>query len=105
MKEVGNGMHTAFWKDCWKGLDTLENCFPRLFALENEKLAIVANRIKSDFCWRWRRPIRGGNEEEELIQLEKTLKDNVLSNRSIGWNWRHDPKGGFSVGLLKQLLE
>lgn len=85
MKQVGNGIQTAFWTDCWKGSSSFESRFPRLFALENEKEVSVAERIKHGNNWNWRRPIRDGCEIEEFKHLKETLKECSLSDRPDGW--------------------
>lgn len=52
--------------DTWKGSGSFVDRFPRLFALENDKQAIVVDRVKDGIQWSWHRPIRDGREAEEF---------------------------------------
>ncbi|GJS91301.1 hypothetical protein Tco_0773937 [Tanacetum coccineum] len=69
-KKVGNGSTTLFWKDPWFADSPLINSFPRLFALECNKNATVADKIHDiSMSHSFRRSPRGGVEEEQYRSL------------------------------------
>lgn len=44
-KRVGDGLFMLFWKDPWLDESTLKACFSRLFELDDNKLATVADAL------------------------------------------------------------
>nr|GEW67382.1 RNA-directed DNA polymerase, eukaryota, reverse transcriptase zinc-binding domain protein [Tanacetum cinerariifolium] len=46
-RRVGNGLCTKFWKDLWIGDTRLCELFPRIYALETNKDALVAEKMRS----------------------------------------------------------
>ncbi|GKC27183.1 hypothetical protein Tco_1034477 [Tanacetum coccineum] len=62
---VGNGLCTKFWKDLWIGDTRLCDLFPRIYALENNKDAMVAEKLYS-ISASFRRSVRGGAEASQL---------------------------------------
>nr|GEZ53977.1 RNA-directed DNA polymerase, eukaryota [Tanacetum cinerariifolium] len=44
-KKVGNGAHTLFWEDSWIIHSALRQIYPRLYALESDKHATVADKL------------------------------------------------------------
>lgn len=104
-KKVGNGLKTAFWTDRWKGAYSFSNRFPRLYALETDKHASVANRVKDGSSWSWRRPIRDGREVEEFDQLREVIGDYSLTDKPDRWNWELSSNGFFSATSMRSFVE
>ena len=76
--------------------------FPRLYALEEEKSATVADKLKTGAnSWTWRRPLRGGRESEELEKLKDIIRDCSLSYCPDGWIWSLNSNGTFSVKSIR----
>lgn len=70
---VGNGKMTSFWHDKWCGLVSLADNFPRLYAINNEQEASVANMKQN----RWHLTFRRWLHEELQNQL-RWLYDIVM---------------------------
>ncbi|GJX60942.1 hypothetical protein Tco_0292332 [Tanacetum coccineum] len=68
-RSVGNGLCTKFWKDLWIGDTRLCDLFPRIYALENNKDAMVAEKLYS-ISASFRRSVRGGAEASQLDLLQ-----------------------------------
>nr|GEV44233.1 RNA-directed DNA polymerase, eukaryota [Tanacetum cinerariifolium] len=76
---VGNGLHTSFWKDVWIGDTPLYVLFPRIFALDSNKDCSVAMKLLSSttsLC----RPVRGGSESSQLSLLNEFIQGTSLSS-------------------------
>ena len=55
-KEVGDGSCMKFWEEFWVGGERLKDWFGRLYQLELNKEALVAERggfEGDEWCWRW----------------------------------------------------
>ena len=60
-KKVGDGKSTLFWDDIWLGDSSLKVQFPRVYALETDKSALVQDRlVLVDWDLVQRRLPRGG---------------------------------------------
>jgi len=44
-KKISDGKSTRFWDDIWLGDSSLKVQFPRVYALETDKLALVQDRL------------------------------------------------------------
>ena len=44
-KKVGNGVDTLFWDEVWLGDVALKHIYPRVYALETNKLISVAEKL------------------------------------------------------------
>ncbi|GJT95771.1 RNA-directed DNA polymerase, eukaryota [Tanacetum coccineum] len=84
---VGKGTCTSFWNDLWIGDSMLKLSFPRLFALEENKVISVADKLHSSISSSFRRPVRGGEEAQQLDQLSVILDSVSLSNMDDRWYW------------------
>ncbi|GJT86507.1 RNA-directed DNA polymerase, eukaryota [Tanacetum coccineum] len=82
-KRVGDGSNTRFWLDVWKGDSPFCDVFPRIFALEQDKQMTVANKMAAHVSASFRRPVRGGIEQQQLSDLV-TCMDSVSLNSMIG---------------------
>ena len=73
-RKIGDGSSTKFWEDCWSDGIILSNQYPHLYALENHKQCMVAEKSNNrDWFWSWRRQIRGGYEQAQLDDLMNRL--------------------------------
>ncbi|GJX93277.1 hypothetical protein Tco_0347863 [Tanacetum coccineum] len=82
-KRVRDGSNTRFWLDVWKGDSPFCDVFPRIFALEQDKQMTVANKMAAHVSASFRRPVRGGIEQQQLSDLV-TCMDSVSLNSMIG---------------------
>ncbi|GKC44824.1 RNA-directed DNA polymerase, eukaryota, reverse transcriptase zinc-binding domain protein [Tanacetum coccineum] len=97
-KKVGNGMYTSFWEELWLSNIPLMNVFPRLYTLENNKQVTVAAKLSDGFVTdSFRRALRGGIKEEQLLILVNNLESVVLADLNDRWIWLLDSLGEFSV--------
>ncbi|GKF13056.1 hypothetical protein Tco_0050982 [Tanacetum coccineum] len=105
-KKVGNESTTLFWKDPWFAESPLIKVFPRLFALESNKNATVAEKFHDiSLLHSFRRRPRGGAEEEQYCSLVDKLNSVVLSNSTDRWVWSIDSSGEFSVKSTRALID
>ncbi|XP_071700289.1 uncharacterized protein [Rutidosis leptorrhynchoides] len=109
VKTIVNGEDTLFWKDSWLGNFCLCEKFDRLFRLETNQNASVADRIlktKSSWSanWEWSREPTG-RTEDELRQLLNCLASFAFANNPRdSWSWTMHPSGQFSSKMLTCLL-
>ncbi|GKD13180.1 hypothetical protein Tco_1197587, partial [Tanacetum coccineum] len=47
-RKMGNGVDIRFWEDKWKGDNTFQSDFPRMYALETQKNISVALKLSHD---------------------------------------------------------
>ncbi|GJW10659.1 RNA-directed DNA polymerase, eukaryota [Tanacetum coccineum] len=93
-KKVGNGVHTSFWEDSWIKDIPLSQSHPRVYALENKKHIIVAEKIsEATLIASFRRTPRGGVEEDQF------------SNSNDRWVWLLDPSGEYSVSSARTYID
>nr|GEX03201.1 putative RNA-directed DNA polymerase, eukaryota, reverse transcriptase zinc-binding domain protein [Tanacetum cinerariifolium] len=76
-KRIGDENGTRFWYDKWVGDKSLMESFPRLFALEEDKELVVADKFKAALDVSFRRQVRNGAELQQLEELS-TLMDSVM---------------------------
>ncbi|GJR20565.1 RNA-directed DNA polymerase, eukaryota [Tanacetum coccineum] len=99
------GTCTSFWNDLWIGDSMLKLSFPRLFALEENKVISVADKLHSSISSSFRRPVRGGEEAQQLDQLSVILDSVSLSNMDDRWYWDLNGDGVFLVKDVRSLLD
>ncbi|GKB87478.1 RNA-directed DNA polymerase, eukaryota, partial [Tanacetum coccineum] len=100
VKKVGNGDETFFWNDVWIADFSLKHLFLRLYSLELDKLCSVVVEVRdSSLVSSFRRPPRGGIEEDQLRLLGDIISSIGLSYSNDRWIWRLDSSGDFSVKL------
>ncbi|GJS15889.1 hypothetical protein Tco_0410361 [Tanacetum coccineum] len=86
-KKIGNGVNTSFWADSWIGSIPFKEKFPRLYALEESKSISVADKLGlSSLYLSFRRPPRGGIEQESFNLLCQSVRGLVLSNIEDRWS-------------------
>ncbi|XP_071713626.1 uncharacterized protein [Rutidosis leptorrhynchoides] len=103
---VNNGEDTLFWKDIWLGNQPLCTRFPRLFRIETDKDARVADKIVGDgvtrgVSWSWIRNITG-RLQADAVQNEEEI--DVFFVNVDGWKWSGQSNGLFSTSVLIDLI-
>nr|GEW33336.1 RNA-directed DNA polymerase, eukaryota [Tanacetum cinerariifolium] len=102
---VGNGMSTSFWHDQWLGYSCLRLSYPRLFALENNKVCTVAAKMSAPFVSSLRHEVRGGEESTQLSRNFDLLDTVVLSNIGDRRFWDLNGDGCFRVKDVRRMLD
>nr|GEX25166.1 RNA-directed DNA polymerase, eukaryota, reverse transcriptase zinc-binding domain protein [Tanacetum cinerariifolium] len=103
-RRVGNGLCMKFWKDLWIGDTRLCKLFPRIYALETNKDALVAEKLHSVSA-SFRRDVRGGVEASQLDLLQERLQNVILSNMDDRWVWDFNGEGVFGVRDVRVCIE
>ncbi|XP_071704768.1 uncharacterized protein [Rutidosis leptorrhynchoides] len=94
-----------FWRDPWIGNDILATRFPRLFALDSAKKGSVASHLASvGWFWEWRRSIRGGAEQEQLLHLLSLLSTVSISEGEDRWWWDYSTDGLYRVSSARSII-
>ncbi|GJX76731.1 hypothetical protein Tco_0323542 [Tanacetum coccineum] len=105
-KKIGNGVNTSFWADSWIGSIPFKRKFPRLYALEESKSISVADKLRlSSLYLSFRRPPRGGIEQESFNLLCQSVRGLVLSNIEDRWSWSLEGSGLFSVKSSRAYID
>ncbi|GJS69137.1 RNA-directed DNA polymerase, eukaryota [Tanacetum coccineum] len=98
-------MMTRFWNDIWIGNSQLRYLFPRIYALEVNKMCTVADKLQGSVDLSLRRTIRGGIETQQLCHLQDFLGPVMLSNSVDRWVWDLNGSGVFRVKDVRNLLD
>ncbi|GKC56846.1 RNA-directed DNA polymerase, eukaryota, partial [Tanacetum coccineum] len=104
-RRIGNGMNTSFWNDVWIGDVKLRLRFPRVFALETNKVCSVASKFQDSIVSSFRRQVRGGAENSQFAQLQELVGPTILSNSADRWYWDLNGCGEFCVKDVRNLLD
>ncbi|GKA26171.1 RNA-directed DNA polymerase, eukaryota [Tanacetum coccineum] len=105
-KKIGNGVNTSFWADSWIGSIPFKEKFPRLYALEESKSISMADKLGlSSLYLSFRRPPRGGIEQESFNLLCQSVRGLVLSNIEDRWSWSLEGSGLFSVKSSRAYID
>ncbi|GKD93012.1 RNA-directed DNA polymerase, eukaryota [Tanacetum coccineum] len=102
---VGNGRRTSFWNDLWIGDASLRFMFPRLYALDTNKVCTVADKMNAPLTSSFRRTVRGGAESQQLAHIFDLLGPVILSNMEDRWVWDLNGDGEFRVKDVRTLLD
>ncbi|XP_071687637.1 uncharacterized protein [Rutidosis leptorrhynchoides] len=108
-KCIGNGSNTKFWTDIWCGTEPLNNLFRRLYMLDSNKNASVADRLTlsntiTHGSWAWTRTPTGRGLRE-LTELNNLISSISLTEAPDSWKWNLDPSGSFSTKMLSHILD
>ena len=79
--------------------------FPRIFALEQDKQISVANKLAANVCTSFRRPVRGGIEQQQLSDLVIWLDSVSLSASYDRWVCSISGDGSFIVKDFRNTLD
>ncbi|XP_071740106.1 uncharacterized protein [Rutidosis leptorrhynchoides] len=107
-KKLGNGNTILFWDEIWCGSERLGDTFHRLYMLESNKDATVADRIinvnsTSTSNWCWVRPPRG-RALNEILELNNLISSVTLTDQSDSWKFNLDSTGIYTTKTLSQII-
>ncbi|GJX07697.1 RNA-directed DNA polymerase, eukaryota, reverse transcriptase zinc-binding domain protein [Tanacetum coccineum] len=103
---LGNGRNISFWNDHWIGDGLLRDIFPRLFALEGNKLATVNSKIEDGgLINSFRRHLRSGVELTQLNALSDMVVSVNLCPCSDRWVWGLEGSGDFTVASIRREID
>nr|GEV24524.1 RNA-directed DNA polymerase, eukaryota, reverse transcriptase zinc-binding domain protein [Tanacetum cinerariifolium] len=105
IKRVGDGNNTFFWSDIWKGEVPFRDAFPRLFALETDKNVSVADKLVAGVVSSFRRPVRGGREQQQWLDLASILATVSLSSVGDRWTCNLSGDGSFRVRDVRNYID
>ncbi|PWA37461.1 RNA-directed DNA polymerase, eukaryota, Reverse transcriptase zinc-binding domain protein [Artemisia annua] len=105
-KKVGNGLDTLFWEDAWRGDRTFKSRFPRVYALESNKLITVAAKLAhADLGSSLRRSPRDGAELVQFSELKTNIDDIQLPMMKDRWSWSLAGSEDFSVASVRKYID
>ncbi|GKC71426.1 RNA-directed DNA polymerase, eukaryota, partial [Tanacetum coccineum] len=105
-KRVGDGRCTLFWEDLWITDVPLRVSFPRLYALEMNKLISVAEKLDAPIsALSFRREVRGGIEQQQWSKLVELVGSVSLSSSSDRWFCDLSGDGVFTVKVVRNFLD
>ena len=106
VRVVGDGANTRFWKDTWCGDLSFSARFSRLMALALDQDGVVSEyRENHSWSFRWRREIRGGEEENQLVNLMARLDLVSLLDRPDTWGWNLGTSDEFTVRSIRRFID
>ncbi|GJZ95273.1 RNA-directed DNA polymerase, eukaryota [Tanacetum coccineum] len=84
----------------------LKLMFPRIYALESNKLCMVAEKCHPNTLDQtFRRNIRGGVESHQYMQLQDLIGAVSLSNSTDRWVWDLNGNGDFMVKDVRSMID
>ncbi|GKB81652.1 RNA-directed DNA polymerase, eukaryota, partial [Tanacetum coccineum] len=104
-KRIGDGHGTRFWYDIWIRDKPLRVLFPRLFALESDKDALVAVKMVAPVNHSFRRTMRDGLEQQQMSDMVSLLESVSLSTSQDRWICDLSGDGEFRVKVVRNLLD
>ncbi|GKA64249.1 RNA-directed DNA polymerase, eukaryota, reverse transcriptase zinc-binding domain protein [Tanacetum coccineum] len=106
IKKIGNGVHTHFWEETWKGDAAFKTLFPRIYALELfEDIYVAEKMAHPSISFSFRRDQRLGSELVQMASLQSHLEGIVLLNMLDRWIWSLSGDGEFSVSSVRNLID
>jgi hypothetical protein len=108
-KRVGNGNLTTIWTDTWIGDQSLQQRFPRIYGISNQKESTIFNMgrwVENTWSWEfdWRRNLFVWEEPIKAEFLD-VINQFVPSERDDLWLWRENKDDGFSVKSCYDMLQ
>ncbi|XP_071728940.1 uncharacterized protein [Rutidosis leptorrhynchoides] len=110
LRVISEGKEVLFWKDTWLGEHPLCVTFARLFIMETNKDARVADRITKEgpnilLNWNWNNSL-AGRTAAECRSLETLLMNFMFAdNGGDSWTWTSSSNGIFSTNISRELLD
>ena len=97
-RKIGDGRNTKFWTEKWDGNSLLKDRFPRMYALEVNKLITVASKkVQGADTDSLRRRPRGGVESEQWTAMQTLISGIKLTPMEDRWVWTLESSGIFTV--------
>ncbi|GJU99295.1 RNA-directed DNA polymerase, eukaryota [Tanacetum coccineum] len=83
-EKISNHVGVAsFWNDVWLSESPLKQCFPRLFALKDDKIVLVFDKLNDpSLIESFRRTPRGVIEDSQLNSLAENLAGVILTSQN-----------------------
>jgi len=105
-RKVGDGRTTKFWEDAWVMDKPLKDIYTRVFRLDMDSEASVADRKHWNVTdgW-WRRPPRGGVETQQWDSIKALIEEFMFSQNEDKWAWMGDSSGEFSVASARSMID
>ncbi|GKC34088.1 RNA-directed DNA polymerase, eukaryota, reverse transcriptase zinc-binding domain protein [Tanacetum coccineum] len=104
--KIGNGNKTTFWEDNWIGGKILKIHYPRLYALEADKLITVGMKLtQPSLVSSFRQDPWGDIEQEQFNDLYNLVQDAILALMDDRWKWELESLGDFSVASVRKVIE
>ncbi|XP_071713253.1 uncharacterized protein [Rutidosis leptorrhynchoides] len=110
----GDGSATDFWSENWLGGGDLRSRYSRLFHLDQNKEAKVADRVSwheggCNFNWQWNRELIGRNRdmlEEMILQIREYFSNNNsnATGTSGGCFWLLAANGRFTTKKMNAII-
>ncbi|GJU14907.1 RNA-directed DNA polymerase, eukaryota [Tanacetum coccineum] len=105
-KKMGNGLHTYFWDNIWKGDTALKILYPRIYYLETNKNIFVASKLGQNHLGLSLRRIPRGEVEQSQLEALREFSDNtVLVDSMDRWSWSLEGSGKFSVASVRREID
>jgi hypothetical protein len=108
VKRVGVGNRTLFWKEVWIGDLTLQDRFPRIFNISEDKDNTISSLgFWERDVWRWAFNWRRALFEREVpmfADFSEVVQGFTPSDRDDVWLWKENMDDGFSASSCYLLL-
>nr|GEW53270.1 RNA-directed DNA polymerase, eukaryota [Tanacetum cinerariifolium] len=104
--KLGNGDYSLFWDDKWYAGGVIKELFPRLYALELHKHAIVRMKLMAPSLDNsFRRRVRSGAEESQFNSLLEIVQVINLVPCEDRYFWSLKSEGDYSVTSIRKLID
>nr|GEX36674.1 RNA-directed DNA polymerase, eukaryota, reverse transcriptase zinc-binding domain protein [Tanacetum cinerariifolium] len=104
--KLGNGDSSSFWEDKWYAGGVIKELFPRLYALELHKHAIVRMKFMAPSLDNsFRRRVRSGAEESQFNSLLEIMHVINLVPCADRYFWSLESEGDYSVASIRKLID
>nr|GFC64048.1 RNA-directed DNA polymerase, eukaryota [Tanacetum cinerariifolium] len=104
--KLRNGDTTSFWEDKWYAGGVIKELFPRLYALELHKHAIVRMKLMAPSLDNsFRRRVRCGAEKSQFNSLLEIVQVINLVPCEDRYFWSLESEGDYSVASIRKLID